>query len=304
LALGIAVAGSGLGQSAITLIIKSLIDTVNWRSTLRYLALITFIGVTLCSLFIFRLLPCTTEMSSKRAWELFEDRNFVFLYLSALFTTLGLFMPYTHVITYAQEEGVSSRDATLILSLMGITSAIGRVVLGGLADRLGRLSSLQFTIFAGSISTYCWIFCRRFPEIFVYALIYSFFAGGLISLIPAVCADLFGTEILGIVIGLLYTSTSIGNLLAAPIGGFLFDYYGYYTPSIAVTASVMFIGFFFSLFVSEKNKLIIAKFTPVVSLDGIELTTNTNDSNSNSNNNNNNEEREEQQEIEQKAAIA
>ena len=52
----------------------------------------------------------------------------------------------------------------------------------------------------------------------IYAAIYPAFAGGLISLIPAVSADEFGVAELGAVMGLLYTSTALGNVLSAPIG--------------------------------------------------------------------------------------
>lgn len=76
----------------------------------------------------------------------------------------------------------------------------------------------------------------------IYAAIYPAFAGGLISLIPAVSADEFGVAELGAVMGLLYTSTALGNVLSAPIGGFLYEVQGSYGLPITVSGLCMIAG--------------------------------------------------------------
>lgn len=251
-AVGIAVAGSGLGQFAISQVTGVLIQSFGWRTALRYLALINFVGLTICSLFIYRTIPCYKQQRHESNWQFFYDRNFSLLYFGTFIATLGMFMPFTHIPRYAKEEGLTESQAVFLLSVMGITSAVGRITLGLFADYLiGKVMALRISMVCGGIATLCWIACTTNSSLLAYAAVYGYFAGGLISLIPAVCAHLFGIEKLGRVLGVIYNASFLGNLFSAPVGGFLFDSFGYYTPSIAVSGGLMILGFGVTLFVTE-----------------------------------------------------
>lgn len=254
LAVGIAVAGSGLGQFAFSLISGNLIATFGWRGCLRILALINTSCLMICSLGVRRLLPLVKRASTGASLEYFLDHNFVVLFIASIFYALGMFMPYTHLPIFAEKHGVSTSDSVFILSIMGIASAVGRIVSGLCADRFGKVLMLQICMYGGGISTLCWMACKTFPSLMVYGIIYGFFAGGIISLMPSVAAELFGIEKLGSVIGLLYTSNATGNLLSAPIGGFLYDAYHNYYPPISVAGGFLLAGAVIVLLVKKDNK--------------------------------------------------
>lgn len=254
LAVGIAVAGSGLGQFAVSLCTGALLDKFKWRATLRYLALIDIVGLTLCSVFVRRFAPLVSRSSTESGWVYFQDRNFRLLYVGALLTSMGLFMPYTHLPKYAQLHGVSTQSSIVILSIMGIASSLGRILVGFAADIVGKISMLQVCVIVGGVSTFCWLLCTTFITMVIYGFVFGFFAGGFISLVPTVCAELYGVRKLGTVIGVLYTGTAVGNLLSAPIGGFLFDGTGNYTASIIVAASFLLLSGLMNVFVDKDNK--------------------------------------------------
>lgn len=249
LAVGIAVAGSGLGQFAISLITGKLIDENGWRFALRILALICFAGLIICSLFIKRLIPRIKRVSAESPLVHFQDRNFTLLFLGSLLTSLGMFMPYTHLLIYAEGHGVPKSSAVFILSMVGISSAVGRIMVGLFADMYGRLFMFRVCIFFGGASTLCWMACQTFGQLMAYGIIFGFFAGGVISLTPGVVAELFGIKKLGTVLGALYSSNALGNLLSAPIGGFLYDAYGMYYPSISVAGGFVLSGLIFIYFI-------------------------------------------------------
>ncbi len=242
LAVGIAVAGSGLGQFAMSMVTNALIVANGWRSTLRYLALINIIGLILCSLAIRRLLPCKTATESPSSMHYFHQKNFTLLYIGCFLATLGIFMPYTHLPQYALLHGITKGKAVWLLSIMGICSAVGRVAVGYAADRVGKLQMIKLCMFAGGISTLCWMVCTQYYAMAIYGAVFGFFAGGVISLMPAVSADQFGMANIGSVMGLLYTSTAVGNLLSTPIAGFLHDAYHSYYPPISVAGTFMLMG--------------------------------------------------------------
>lgn len=253
LAVGIAVAGSGLGQFAISQITGVLLVRGGWRYALRILALICCVGLILCSLVIRRFLPCVTNLKGQSVLHYFRKRNFVLLFLGCLMNSLGMFMPYTHLTIYAEQYGISRGDAVLIISMVGISSAVGRIAVGWVADYVGKITMFQVCIFSGGASTLCWLACKDFGSIMAYGIIFGFFAGGVISLMPGVAAELYGIKKLGAIIGLLYSSTAIGNLMSAPIGGYLYDAnHQNYTAAIAVAGCFLLSGMFLIMFLDLK----------------------------------------------------
>lgn len=244
LAVGIAVAGSGVGQFCMSQITGALIEAHGWRFAIRVLALINFVGLLICALLTKRLLPLVAATKANSSSELFKDPKFVQLYIGVFFNTLGMYMPYTYLPLYAQRYGVSLSQSVLILSLVGLASAVGRIMIGILADTVGKLEMLKLCMFGGGAATLCWMACNNFASILVYGLFFGFFAGGAISLMPTVSAELFGVKKLGAIVGTLFTSSAVGSLLSAPIGGFLYDATGDYYAAISVVGSFLLMGFF------------------------------------------------------------
>jgi MFS family permease len=109
LALGTAVAGSGLGQFAMSQITGALLQSFSWRGALLVLALINFVGLMICALFIKRLLPLVKHDVSSKVSSLdnFKDRNFLLLFLGAFVNSLGAFMPYSHLPIYSENHNKS-----------------------------------------------------------------------------------------------------------------------------------------------------------------------------------------------------
>jgi MFS family permease len=251
LAVGIAVSGSGVGQFGMAPITSYLLHTVGWRMTLRYLATISSIGLIICGLVIKRRLPLVSrsadiDKNQKSALsnlhDRFKDRNFSLIYLSNFFTSLGYMMPFTHIVKYADMVGVSASKGVFIVSLVGICSAVGRATLGQFADKFNRLYTFRICLLMGGFTTLFWVVCTDFASLVVYAVLFGYFAGGFISLMPVVCSELFKGQEMGELMGLVYTASTVGNMFSGPIGGFLFDVTGTYTLSITVAGLCMVTG--------------------------------------------------------------
>jgi MFS family permease len=69
--------------------------------------------------------------------------------------TMGLFMPFFYLPSFAVSQGMSSQLASYIVAILNAASFFGRVVPGVLGDKLGRLNML----FAAGLSTGILIFC-------------------------------------------------------------------------------------------------------------------------------------------------
>lgn len=145
-AVGITVAGSGVGQFIMSQVTRALLTQFGWRSTLRYLALIHGVGLFVCAFVIKRRLPCADRLSFQSSLKYFGDRNFVLLFGMQVCNSLGFYMPHTFMVIYTIKKGYSTGWGVLILSFLGLASAVGRVTAGLVADYVGALLCITFLL--------------------------------------------------------------------------------------------------------------------------------------------------------------
>jgi MFS family permease len=69
----------------------------------------------------------------------------------------------------------------------------------------------------------------------VFALWFGLSYGSIVSLLPAICMDLFGGRAVSAIIGTLYTGAALGNLLGPVLAGQVFDMTQSYALVIWIT---------------------------------------------------------------------
>ncbi len=154
------------------------------------------------------------------------------LYAACLICSLGVFVPFVHLIPYALDHGVTPSSAVLLLGMIGVGSTAGRFFLGGLADRMGRRPTL-LAMFAGmALAMIIWGFAAGVWSLAVFAFTYGVFYGGWVAVLPAVVMDAFGGRNVSGLIGILYTSVAFGTLAGPSAAGFAFDFGHSYTLAI------------------------------------------------------------------------
>jgi predicted MFS family arabinose efflux permease len=255
LAMGIAVAGSGVGQFAVSQWTMSFIMKFGWRNCLRLNALINFVGLAICSSVLIRKVPLNPLASPWASIALFRDSSFRLLYAANACFSMSFFMPFTYLPIYAIHQGISISNAVLILSVSGIAGVVGRISLGFITDFVGKIQMLQFTVLSAGVTLFCWLACHSFPSLLTIGISYGVFSGGIMALIPVVCAERFGVQSLSSVVGLLFTANTIGNLVSTPLVGEVLDATGNYETSIAIAASFFLFAAMFYFFISPLTDL-------------------------------------------------
>jgi len=124
--------------------------------------------------------------------------------------------------------GIDSARAVGLVGLVGIGSLIGRFAIGALADRIGRLLTLTLALASMGLSFLMWWAAGGYPALAVFALWFGLSYGGIVSLLPAICMDLFGARAVASILGTLYTGAAAGNLLGPVLAGAVFDRSGSY----------------------------------------------------------------------------
>jgi predicted MFS family arabinose efflux permease len=227
LAAGLASAGIGAGTLLVPLLATALIDTLQWRSTLRLLALgvLTLgLGATL----LLRRAPAATARGAVPASgytlrEALRHPRFRWLYAMTLLGAPSMFVPFAHVSAAARDLGVADARAVGLVGLIGIGSLCGRFAIGALADRIGRPVTLMLTQASLGLAFVLWAQAGGYPAMAVFALWMGLSYGGIVSLMPALCMDFFGARAVASIIGTLYTGAALGNLAGPWVAGAVFD---------------------------------------------------------------------------------
>ena len=135
------------------------------------------------------------------------------MYAATVLSSLALFVPFVFLPSFAVSVGVDPVSAAALVGVIGVASVVGRLAIGALADRIGRIRTFRacFAILASSFVI--WLVAGSFPALLAFAVVLGVGYGGWIALQPTVIAELFGVRGLGGLVGLIYTSGAIGALL-------------------------------------------------------------------------------------------
>ena len=240
-ALGIAVAGIGLGTLFGNPVAARLISATSWRTTYVIFGLGGGALLVAASFVVARGPAAVNADAPQPLRELLRRSDFAILYVGTLFATFGLFIPFVFVVDYAESEGIGEVAAASLVGIIGGASVAGRLGLGGLADRVPTIKLSLFSVTVMAFSHVLWLGAGdRYVILVTYAIVLGFGYGGVIALGPAVAAERFGMEGLGGVLGSLYTAAGISALVSPPIAGVFVDEIGYSAAVlVALTTSVI-----------------------------------------------------------------
>ena len=75
-----------------------------------------------------------------------------------------------------------------------------------------------------------WAGAGGYLPLAVFGVWFGLSYGGIVSLMPAICMDMFGARAVASIIGTLYTGAALGNLLGPVVAGAVFDRTASYAP--------------------------------------------------------------------------
>jgi predicted MFS family arabinose efflux permease len=164
--------------------------------------------------------------------EALRSRRFWWMYAACVLAAPAMFIPFAHVSAAARDLGIGDARAVGLVGLIGIGSVVGRFAIGGLADRLGRIASIALLEASLGVCYLVWLGAGGYGALAVFSLWLGLSYGSIVSLMPAICMDLFGARAVAGILGALYSGAAFGNLLGPLVAGVVFDRSGSYVPVI------------------------------------------------------------------------
>ncbi|OLS25576.1 MAG: putative MFS-type transporter YhjX [Candidatus Thorarchaeota archaeon AB_25] len=151
----------------------------------------------------------------------------------------------------------AATDAVVIVGVMSLLNAAGRIVWGATSDRLGRENTmiLMFLFLAIGMFTFAWMSTISISWFAVMAIasLIGFCFGGNFALFPSATADFFGSKNVGKNYGVMFTAYGIAGITGAFVAGPIVDFFGSYFWAFVITGILAIVAILFTLILKSKR---------------------------------------------------
>lgn len=227
-AIGVAISGSSVGGVVIPIALSKMLNgtDLGFAWSIR---IIGFLTIPLLLFSAFTVKPRLPPREDRSFWipAAFNDTRLIVLTTSMFFAFLGMYLPIFFLPAYAHSRGMDATLAGYLSAILNASSTFGRIIPGILADRLGKLNVYASGAFATGIVVFCMDEAKSNAALIVYAVVFGFLSGTIISGAAAAfavcCPDI---RDVGTYTGIGMAIGAIGLLIGPPLNGVLIERYG------------------------------------------------------------------------------
>ncbi|KAM7360938.1 monocarboxylate transporter 10-like protein kar isoform 2-T2 [Cochliomyia hominivorax] len=234
------------GSSVFTVILPPgldyLIKGYDLEFTLRIMSLISAF-IIICS-FVYKPLHPPPEPPKKKPGrskanmilrsiinvDIWKKKKYVIWALCVPLALFGYFVPYVHMMKFVQNV-FPGKSENLPVMCIGITSGLGRLIFGAIADLPGvnRIYLQQLSLVCIGLVTMLLPLTSSYILLIVFSLIMGLFDGCFISLLGPIAYEICGPSGATQAIGFLLGLSSLPLTVGPPIAGRIYDELGSYT---------------------------------------------------------------------------
>lgn len=237
LSLALVDAGSTLGVMAAGALVPLVVAGSSWR--LGWMSLgILGLALGIMDFFLIRGSPQSqlvpgpakstgqTRTTGFSYHKLFRDSRFWLIGLAYLLTGFAIMVPFTFLSTYAvQELAFPYNSATMLVTVIGLGGLIGKLTLGPISDKLGRI---KIMLLCAILITGGCLGIAYSPgwSLIIWTGIFGVGYGACWSMYAACAGDFFSKKAAGGIIGIWTFFLGLGLLSAPIVAGWLSDVTG------------------------------------------------------------------------------
>ncbi|KAF5559009.1 monocarboxylate transporter [Fusarium mexicanum] len=163
--------------------------------------------------------------------HLISTRKFLAQSINAFFQSAAYYTPIFYIAAFSKTLGYNETDGANFTALSNACNAIGKVGVGFIADRIGRLDSLFLTTLLSCTSTAgLWVSSTVLGSsdieagraLFIaFTVMYGLFASAYTGLFSPALVELFGISEMPHITGIMYMFQGAAGLMGTPLAGLL-----------------------------------------------------------------------------------
>lgn len=252
-ALGITSAGIGVGIFLVVPATQFLVDWLGWRLAFRCLAAAAALWIVPMSLLVLRdpsravagregesrsearPLPPAPRTTDVTLGDALGMSKFWLVSGAQFLGSLACQMLLVHQVAYLVDQGIPALVAASVVSLVGLSSMVGKAGGGWFSDRFGRelTYTLGMTSVVASVGVLGLIALAPGPlPAYLYGALVGLGYSVTAPLLPALVSDLFRGRHFGAIFGVTQLANSIGGASGPWLAGRVFDATGSYRGAL------------------------------------------------------------------------
>lgn len=253
---GISVSAYGSGSLIFKYVNAQLIESVGVSQAFIYWGLIVTAMIVLGACLIHQAADQSAVLETKTheytTKEMLGTKQ-VYLLFIMLFTSCmsGLYLIGMVKDIGVQLVGLSAATAANAVAMVAIFNTLGRIILGPLSDKIGRLKIVTgtFVVMASSVLVLSFV-DLNYGIYFVCVASVAFCFGGNITIFPAIVGDFFGMKNHSKNYGIVYQGFGFGALAGSFIGALL----GGFKPTFMVIGLLCVVSFIIAMLIQAPNQ--------------------------------------------------
>jgi len=279
LALGIVASGAGLGTLIIAPVAERLIAAFDWSTAYLVLAAATWV-IMIPSALLLRRDPAekglrpygsdeaivTSDNGEEKAAAAVETgialkaaaryKPLWMLFIVYFLFNFCLQMVMVHLFNFATDMGIASLIAATFISIIGIGSFVGRLLMGTASDRIGANNALLICCIIMMATLVLLIFAGELWMFYLFAIVFGFAYGGEVPQMAVLVGRFFGLRAVAALVGVIVFGATIGGAIGAWVGGQVFDVTQSYQLAFTIAAITSFIGVVLILMLKKVSPVI------------------------------------------------
>lgn len=225
IATGITAAGGSIGSVLYPIIFRRLQPQIGFAWTTRIIAFIALGTLSISAVIIKSRIPPPKKARAMVDVNALKSVPFMLFSFGMFLAFVGLYIPIFYIIVYAQRHAHVDTDMSFyLLSILNGASVFGRILSGMVGDKFGAMNVLTVVTVLAAAFAYAWVAIDNLAGLIVFAIIYGFLSGAVVSLPPQVLVKLVpDMRLVGTWMGMALCFAALGILIGSPIAGTIID---------------------------------------------------------------------------------
>jgi MFS family permease len=252
MALGIVTAGMEAGGMAMTFTVGSIIAAYGWRAGYFTVGVPALLLVVPLLLFTVRTRPAgvtrqsiaeqTAALPGYEVGEALRTRAFWMLVGAELAYGLAVGGTFLHLVAYLEGLHYSLHTATVVVSIVLGMAALGKIVMGGLGDRIGGKNALGVGFALIALGVVVLLNAQHAFMLVLWLFVAGIAGASPVALIPMVTAETLGLKRFGSLFGWLGLVLTCGLFAGPLVVGLITDVTGSYTAGYELCGVICLFG--------------------------------------------------------------